>query len=100
MLKKLLKISVLYIIFGIIISVVVSFMGAYRSLVILGTMGEITFTEYFSLMGYVALLWLPVAVTALFSATGYYNLANYKVFIALLILAFVVGSVYILKRKR
>lgn len=69
--KRILKIIAVYLIYGFVISLIVSFSGAAKNLLLFQTMGAMTLADYMILLAYMELLWLPLLVGMILSPNSY-----------------------------
>lgn len=99
--KKIFEVVILYLVFGIRVSFIVSFIGGGAvNLLVKGTMGAVSTGEYLALMGYVALLWLPILVFIIFSDLSYLNTPYMKIIPIFIIILFFVLLAFTLFSKR
>lgn len=98
-LKKILKIIGLYILFGIIISLIVStFGGAYQKLLVGQSMGSMDFSSFLFLNGYVALLWLPMIVVMFFSKINFFSSIYIKIASIVIVIVFLLLCIRIIRK--
>lgn len=98
-LKKILKIIGLYILFGIIIALIVStFGGAYQKLLIGQSMGNMDFSGFLFLNGYVALLWLPMIVVMIFSKINFFSSIFVKIASIVIVIVFLLLCIKIIRK--
>jgi len=94
--KKFLKIIGLYILFGAILAIIVSVTGAFEGFMAVPSLGM---NSFFALVLVIVAIWLPSLAIVLFSNVAYFPFAYAKVIIAVIIVAFVLMCVYILRKK-
>ena len=97
--KKILKITILYIIIGFVAVLIISFSGAFNGLIIKDGLGEMALSEYVMLMGYAELLWLPLVVGILFSKVAYFPNPAIKVLLAVVTVLFYVSVIAIASKE-
>ena len=98
--KKILKIVVLYALFGITLSFIISFFaGGYQNLIVEQTMGNMQLKKFIFLNGYVALLWLPMMIIMGVSKLNFYSDAYIKIISIMIIAVFFLLSIKILFKK-
>ena len=100
-LKKILKIGALYILFGILISIIISvFAGAYQNLIIVQTMGNMQLKEFIFLNGYVVLLWLPMKIAMSVSKMNFYRDPYIQLASIIIIIVFFMLCIKIILKKK
>ncbi len=99
-LKKLLKIILLYVLFGILISCIVSVCGGYQNLLIEQTMGNMNLFEYICILAYIVLLWCPMMLFMMFSNINFLNSLYLKISAILIIIVFFILCIRILSKKK
>ena len=98
-LKKILKIIGLYLLFGIIITLIVStFGGAYQKLLIGQSMGNMDFKDFLFLNSYVALLWQPMIVVMFFSKINFYSSIYIKIASIVIVIVFLLLCIRIIRK--
>lgn len=97
--KKILKITILYIIIGFVAVLIISFSGAFNGLIIKDGLGEMALSEYVMLIGYGELLWLPLVVGILFSKVEYFPNPIIKVLLAAATVLFFVSMIAIASKE-
>lgn len=97
--KKLLKISALYLLFGLIIAVVFTVCGGYREYVINRTLGAMTTFEYIWVVGMVSLGWLPTAIFELQSSVKVFRFPYATPIIAAVVILFFIFCLRIILKK-
>lgn len=94
--NKFAKIVLLYILFGFIIALAVTFGGAYSSLVVNSSLGYMSNIGYFSLMALLVVGWIP----ALISSIKFNIMPDVEVIATVIFVIFIGLSAMIIKRKK
>ena len=94
--KKFCKIIGLYILFGAVIAAVAAITGAFEGFMAIPSLGM---SSFLSSMLVVVLIWLPSLVMVLLSDTVYFPFAYSKAIIAAVVIAFLLLSVRIVRKK-
>ena len=99
-LKKILKIILLYLIFGIAFALAITvFGGGYQNMIVGQLMGFMTIYDFIFLNVYVALLWLPLSLIMLFSLGDFYRYIFLKpISIAIIVVFLLMVLIIILKK--
>ena len=95
LLKKLLKILVLYIVIGFVAVILISSHGAFESLMINNVLGDMSTGEYIMLRGYVEILWFPLAMAVILSKSVYFPNPMIKILLGVISVVFFVGMIRI-----
>ena len=100
--KKFFKLTLLYLIFGIMIALAITFFGGgYQNMIVGQLMGFMTVNDFVFLNIYVALLWLPLSLIMLFSKFNFYRYLFLKtITIAIIILFLLISLIIILKKQK
>ena len=100
--KKILKIILLYLIFGIAIALAITvFGGGYQNMIVGQLMGFMTIYDFIFLNVYVALLWLPLSLIMLFSLGDFYRYMFLKpISIAIIVVFLLMVLIIILKKHK
>ena len=100
--KKILKIILLYLIFGIAIALAITvFGGGYQNMIVGQLMGFMTIYDFIFLNVYVALLWLPLSLIMLFSLGDFYRYMFLKpISIAIIVVFLLMVLIIILKKYK
>lgn len=93
--KKFIKIILLYLLFGVIIALAVTFGGAYTGLVINSGLGHMSMWRYTSLMSAVIIGWVPVLI----SSTIFHVIPCIEIIAAVVFIVFIVLCLIIIKSK-
>jgi len=93
------KVLLIYLLFGIGISAVVTFSGGYTSLVINSALGTMSTGTYMMLMCILTIGWLPVSISILISSVKYLNLPAGRILPLLLISLFIACCRICIKKK-
>ena len=99
LLKKLIKIFILYIVIGFVAMIIISFCGVFESLMINKVVGEMALSEYIILFGYAEVLWLPLVIGILFSKVVYFPNPMIKIILAIIAVAFLIGTIAIASKE-
>ena len=99
LIKKLLKILVLYIVIGFVAIILISSHEVFESLIINNALGDMAITEYIMLRGYVEILWLPLAVAVILSKSVYFPNPIIKILLGIISLVFFVGMISIATKE-
>ena len=100
--KKILKIILLYLIFGIAIALAITvFGGGYQNMIVGQLMGFMTIYDFIFHNVYVALLWLPLSLIMLFSLGDFYRYMFLKpISIAIIVVFLLMVLIIILKKHK
>lgn len=94
--KKFLKITGLYLLFGAVFAVIASVTGMFEGFMAVSGLG---LTSYLLMIPVIMVLWMPSLAIVLFSDVVYFPFAYAKVIVAAIILLFVLLGVRIIRKK-
>lgn len=99
--KKLLQVFALYLLFGLVIALLITFPGgAYLHLIVEQTMGFMTIGNLLLLNIYLIFLWLPLILLVLLAGTAYVSSILVRVLGIIIVVIFLLLLIRILLKKK